>query len=116
VKLLVDTLQHVVLVPTPAVQSGAPGEFVYVVTPQKTASLRKVTIGPSDGKHTVITAGLNAGDTVVTDGMDRLSDGARIALPMTASAAAAAGQPQDTPAAARHGRHRDAGASAPAAQ
>lgn len=116
VTLLVDTLQHVVLVPTPAVQSGAPGEFVYVVTPQKTAALRKVTIGPSDGKHTVITAGLNAGDTVVTDGMDRLSDGAHIALPMAASAATASGQPQDTPAASRHGGHRGAGASAPAAQ
>ncbi|RSC99817.1 efflux RND transporter periplasmic adaptor subunit, partial [Pandoraea apista] len=108
VKLLVDTLQHVVLVPTPAVQSGAPGEFVYVVTPQKTAALRKVTIGPSDGKHTVITAGLNAGDTVVTDGMDRLSDGAHIALPVSASAATAPGQPQSTPAASRHGGHRGA--------
>ncbi|VVE87061.1 efflux RND transporter periplasmic adaptor subunit [Pandoraea bronchicola] len=116
VKLLVDTLRHVVLAPTPAVQSGAPGEFVYVVTPQKTAALRKVTIGPSDGKHTVITAGLNAGETVVTDGMDRLSDGAHIALPMAASAAAAPGQPPDTPAASRHGGHRGAGASAPAAQ
>ncbi len=116
VKLLVDTLQHVVLVPTPAVQSGAPGEFVYVVTPQKTAALRKVTIGPSDGKHTVITAGLNAGDTVVTDGMDRLSDGAHIALPVSASAATAPGQPQGTPAASRHGGHRGAGGSAPSAQ
>lgn len=115
VKLLVDTMQHAVLVPTPAVQSGAPGEFVYVVTPQKTAALRKVTIGPSDGKHTVITAGLNVGETVVTDGMDRLSDGAHIALPTPASApgaASGAGAPgsagSDEAHGARHGGHRGA--------
>ncbi|VVD75917.1 efflux transporter periplasmic adaptor subunit [Pandoraea capi] len=109
VKLLVDTLDHAMLVPTPAVQSGAPGDFVYVVTAQKTASLRKVTIGPSDGKHTVVTSGLNAGETVVTDGMDRLSDGAHIALPVAASSAAAS-----EPAGAhegRQGRHRNADAS-----
>lgn len=119
VKLLVDTLQHVVLAPTPAVQSGAPGEFVYVVTPNNTVSLRKVTIGPSDGKHTVITAGLNAGDTVVTDGMDRLSDGAHIALAGAASGAAGASPAGDGAASGHRGGHRPvtaSGASAPAAQ
>ncbi|VVD61806.1 multidrug transporter [Pandoraea aquatica] len=109
VKLLVDTMQHAVLVPTPAVQSGAPGDFVYVVTPQNTASLRKVTIGPSDGKHTVITAGLKADETVVTDGMDRLSDGAHIALPSTASGASAASSTEASTE--RHGGHRGAPAS-----
>ena len=37
-----------------------------------------VALGPSDGENTVIVSGLNAGDTVVTDGTDRLSDGAKI--------------------------------------
>ncbi|MGC7403231.1 efflux RND transporter periplasmic adaptor subunit [Pandoraea pneumonica] len=104
VTLLVNTLEHVVLVPTPAVQSGAPGEFVYVATAKDTASLRKVTIGPSDGKHTVITAGLNAGETVVTDGMDRLSDGAHISLPTPASGAAAAGGPAPASGAGQRGQ------------
>lgn len=107
VTLLVNTLEHVVLVPTPAVQSGAPGEFVYVATTKDTASLRKVTIGPSDGKHTVITAGLNAGETVVTDGMDRLSDGAHISLPTPASGAAAADGPAPASGAGQRG-HRGA--------
>ncbi len=80
VKLLVDTLENAVLVPTPAVQSGAPGDYVYLVNANHTVSVRKVTLGPSDGRHTVIAAGLAAGDTVVTDGMDRLSDGAHIRL------------------------------------
>lgn len=87
VKLLVDTLQHTVLVPTPAVQNGAPGDYVYLVNADQTVSVRKVTPGPSDGKNTAILAGLVAGQTVVTDGMDRLSDGAKIHLASTKHAA-----------------------------
>jgi len=88
VKLLVDTLQHAVLVPTPAVQSGAPGDYVYLVNADQTVSVHKVTPGPSDGENTVILAGLTAGQTVVTDGMDRLSDGAKIKLAAAKSAQA----------------------------
>ena len=80
VKLLVDTLQNVVLVPTAAVQSGAPGDYVYLVNADQSVSVHKVTPGPSDGKNTVILSGLTAGQTVVTDGMDRLSDGAKIKI------------------------------------
>ncbi|MBY0320472.1 MAG: efflux RND transporter periplasmic adaptor subunit [Reyranella sp.] len=78
VRLLVDTLHQAVLVPTAAVLSGAPGNYVYLVNKDNTASVRKVTLGPSDGQNTVIASGLDAGDTVVTDGTDRLSDGAKI--------------------------------------
>ncbi len=93
VKLLVDTLHNAVLVPTPAVQSGAPGDYVYLVNADDTVSVRKVTLGPSDGQNTVIASGLSAGQTVVIDGMDRLSDGAKIkqadARPAAAGSAAA---------------------------
>jgi multidrug efflux system membrane fusion protein len=78
VRLLVDTVHQAVLVPTAAVLSGAPGNYVYVVNKDDTASVHKVTLGPSDGQSTVIASGLNAGDTVVTDGTDRLSGGAKI--------------------------------------
>jgi membrane fusion protein, multidrug efflux system len=91
VRLLVDTLQNVVLVPTPAVQSGAPGDYVYLVNADQSVSVHKVTPGPSDGMNTVILTGLTAGQTVVTDGMDRLSDGAKIkiAAPKPATGAVA---------------------------
>ncbi len=46
VRLLVDTLQNAVLVPTPAVQSGAPGEYVYLVNADQSVSVHKVTPGP----------------------------------------------------------------------
>lgn len=92
VKLLVDTMQNAVLVPTPAVQTGAPGDYVYLVNANNTVSVHKITIGPSDGRNTVVLSGLESGNTVVTDGMDRLSDGAAIkaAPPKAASGATAA--------------------------
>ena len=97
VRLLVDTLHQAVLVPTASVLSGAPGNYVYLVSADKNSvSVHKVTPGQSDGQNTVITDGLKAGDTVVVDGTDRLSDGAKIkvapAQPTTA--------PQSPPTAA----------------
>ncbi len=80
IQLLVDTLHQAVLAPTPAVLSGAPGNYVYLVGKNDTVSVHKVKLGPSDGKNTVILDGLNAGDTVVTEGTDRLSDGAKITV------------------------------------
>src|SRR3984957_13189865 len=74
IKLLVDTLSQAVLVPTPAVLSGAPGNYIYLVNADDSVSVRKVTLGPSDGNNTAILSGLAVGDTVVIDGTDRLSD------------------------------------------
>lgn len=78
VKLLINTLHNAVLVPTSAIQTGAPGTFVYLVNGNNTVSVHKVTTGPSDGKNTVVLTGLSQGDQVATDGTDRLSDGAKI--------------------------------------
>ncbi|MFT4064486.1 efflux RND transporter periplasmic adaptor subunit [Paraburkholderia sp.] len=97
VKLLVDTLQNAVLVPTAAVQTGAPGDFVYLVNADNTVSVHKVKLGPSDGGNTVILSGLAVGNEVVTDGMDRLSDGAKI-QPTSAKPAAAASGAAGVPA------------------
>ncbi|HLX02471.1 MAG TPA: efflux RND transporter periplasmic adaptor subunit [Trinickia sp.] len=111
VKLLVDTMQNAVLVPTPAVQSGAPGDYVYLVNADSTVSVHKVTLGPSDGKHTVITSGLAAGNTVVTDGMDRLSDGVKIQVAQ-AKAAASGAAGASAPGGASHAQHRHAAGAA----
>lgn len=100
VKLLVDTLSPALLVPTSAVLSGAPGEYVYLANADGTASVHKITPGPSDGRNTAILSGLAAGDTVVIDGTDRLSDGARISVANTSTAAgSAAAAQQSRPAA-----------------
>jgi len=121
VKLLVDTLQNAVLVPTPAVQSGAPGDYVYLVGSDKTVSVHKITQGPSDGKNTVILSGLSAGQQVVTDGMDRLSDGAKIKIASAKSANPAEAGSADAPASSGtsasppHGKRKHGAASDPSA-
>jgi membrane fusion protein, multidrug efflux system len=101
VNLLVDTLQKAVLVPTPAVLSGAPGDYVYLVNADQTVSVHKVTPGPTDGKNTVILSGLAAGQMVVTDGTDRLSDGAKIKVGGAKPAAGGAAAPAPAPGAKR---------------
>ncbi|HUB92099.1 MAG TPA: efflux RND transporter periplasmic adaptor subunit [Dyella sp.] len=108
VQLLVDTLHNAVLVPTPAVQTGAPGDYVFLVNADDTASVHKVTLGPSNGQYTAILSGLSAGQTVVTDGTDRLSDGAKIRVAQAHPAAAgSAGTPASASSAgAAHGQGR----------
>ena len=80
VQLLVDTLRSVPLMPSAAVQRGAPGTFVYVVQPDSTVKAQPVTLGPSDGQTVSVTKGVEPGQQVVTDGADRLKDGAKVTL------------------------------------
>jgi multidrug efflux system membrane fusion protein len=78
VALLVHTLQNAVTVPTAAIQRGAPGTYVYLVNPDSTVSVRKITVGPTDGSMTAVDSGLSVGDRVVVDGADRLRDGLKV--------------------------------------
>ncbi|HLG85963.1 MAG TPA: efflux RND transporter periplasmic adaptor subunit [Alphaproteobacteria bacterium] len=86
--LLVTTLHDQTIVPTTAVQRGAPGTFVYVVNPaDDTVSVRPVKLGPTENDKVAIDSGLQPGDVVVTDGTDRLKDGAKVMLPGSQPAA-----------------------------
>src|SRR5262249_42069645 len=49
--------------------------------PDSTVSVRPVKLGVAQGEHQAIASGLALGDTVVTDGVDRLRDGAKVVLP-----------------------------------
>jgi multidrug efflux system membrane fusion protein len=77
-RMKLDTLHDVVIVPSAAVQRGSQGMFVYVVKPDNTVELRTVTLGPLDGQRQAINNGLRPGETVVTDGVDRLRPGAQV--------------------------------------
>ena len=84
IRLLVDTLQNQTVIPVSAVQRGADGTFVFVVSQQgqeKTANQRSVKLGVQDGDKVAILEGLKPGDTVVVDGADRLRDGAQVSIP-----------------------------------
>lgn len=81
VKLIVDTLQKTLILPSAAVQLGAPGNYVYVAKPDNTVALQKVKVGPADGERVAVVDGVSEGDKVVIDGVDRLRDGAKIKIP-----------------------------------
>ena len=76
-----QTLPNQTTVPSTAVQQGAEGEYVYVVNPNRTVSLRAVKTGVTDKAWVQVLKGVAPGDTVVVDGADRLSDGAQVSLP-----------------------------------
>jgi multidrug efflux system membrane fusion protein len=70
--------ERVVVAPSPAVQTSQTGSFVFVVQPDHTVASRQVQVGQSDERTAVITHGLNAGETVVTDGQLQLTPGAKV--------------------------------------
>jgi multidrug efflux system membrane fusion protein len=101
VQLLVNTMQDTNIVPSAAIQRGAPGTFVYLVKPDRTVTVQKVKLGPGDGQRVAVLDGLQPGESVVVDGADRLRDGAKITLAATSNPEGAApdtqqnkGQPQ----------------------
>jgi multidrug efflux system membrane fusion protein len=102
-RMKLDTLHDMVIVPSAAVQRGAQGMFVYVVKPDNTVELRTVTLGPLDGQRQAINNGLRAGETVVTDGVDRLRPGAQVEV---ASARPEAKPPAEKKGGGRRGQKK----------
>jgi multidrug efflux system membrane fusion protein len=80
VRVLLDTVRAAIVVPVTALRHGPEGDFVYVLNPDRTVSLRKVTTGQATVDQIAIASGLQAGEPVITEGGDRLKDGARVQL------------------------------------
>jgi len=77
-RLLVQTKTGVTLLPNAAVQRSGTSTFVYVVKPDRTVTVRKVTMGTTDAQRSEITSGLKPGEVVVTQGVDKLTEGALV--------------------------------------
>jgi len=81
-RLTVDTKKDVVTIPVAAIQYGTQGTFVYVVNDDDpknaTVSMKNISVGTIDGDTAEITSGVEEGDVVVIDGVDKLSDGAKV--------------------------------------
>lgn len=88
VMLTVSNLVQATVVPSQAVQTGQTGEFVFLVQPDQTVTNVPVATSVNSGGFTVITGGVNPGDTVVTDGQLRLAPGAKVAVKSPESAQA----------------------------
>ncbi len=78
VRLKVNTLQDAVVIPPAALQMGNEGHFVWVVNSDNKVSKKSVVAGLQDSEKVVVSAGLEAGERVVTDGLDRLTEGAKV--------------------------------------
>jgi multidrug efflux system membrane fusion protein len=93
VRLLVDTLKQVTVIPTGAVQRGPNGTFVYVVDADNKATMRPIKVRRQDENQTVVESGVKPSDKVVTTGFARLTDGAKVTLGSNNPPAAAGAQP-----------------------
>jgi multidrug efflux system membrane fusion protein len=82
VQVLLDTVRGAIVVPVSALRHGSGGDFVYVLNvADHTVAQRPVTRGQATVDKVAITAGLQEGEQVITEGADRLKDGARVTLP-----------------------------------
>jgi multidrug efflux system membrane fusion protein len=105
VKLLIDTLRQVMVVPSAAVQRGPNGTFAYVANDDNTVTVHPVTVAQQDDIEAVVAAGIDDGERVVTTGFSQLTDGAKIAigtqenLERPAGSERRRGPPRETPSA-----------------
>jgi len=76
--LLLETRKNSTVVPTAAILRGPQGAFVYAVKPDSTVEARTVAISLTQGNTTVVASGVAPGDTVVTDGQDKLQTGSKV--------------------------------------
>jgi len=77
-RLLVDVKRKAVLVPVAAVQHGPDTTFVFVVNEDDTVQTRNVVAGTIEAGVASIDKGLSPGETVVTEGVDKLQHGAKV--------------------------------------
>jgi multidrug efflux system membrane fusion protein len=113
VRLLIDTLKQVVVIPTGAVQRGPNGTFVFVVKDDNTAAIRPVTISQQDETQAVVTQGVQPAERVVTTGFARLTDGSPVTVsaPGETPTPAAAGAPARRSGTGGERRRRQDGAA-----
>lgn len=78
IKMQVETLQNAVVIPTAALQMGNEGHYVWILSDDNKVSKHNVTVGMQDSKQVVIESGLAANTKVITDGVDKLTDGTTV--------------------------------------
>src|SRR5689334_18063313 len=111
IRLLVDTLKQVVVIPTGAVQRGPTGTFVYVVKDDSSVAMRPIAVQKQDEIQTVVKSGLEADERVVTTGFVRLTEGSKVVVGsanVTPTPAESARPPRNG-----HKRQRQQGSNAP---
>ena len=78
VTVLLKSETGAIVVPSPAIQTGQNGSYVYVIKPDSTVESRTVSVERTQGTLSVVAKGLSPGEQVVTDGQLRLTPGTRV--------------------------------------
>jgi membrane fusion protein, multidrug efflux system len=105
-KLKLKVLENAIVVPSVAVQEGANGSYVYLVTPENTAKIASVSVVQEGERQAVIASGVTPGDLVITAGFASVQDGSKVKVEMAAEAAATAAE-NGSGGAPAHARQRD---------
>jgi multidrug efflux system membrane fusion protein len=95
VEIDLDVRPNTVMIPTVAIQSGQDGPFVFVVTPERKADMRKIELAGIQGDRAALASGVNEGERVIVEGQMRLVDGANVT---EGTPAAGAAKPRETQA------------------
>ena len=111
VTLVLTIMKDAVVVPSPAVQKGQRGDFVYVVKPDQTVGMQPVTVSMTLDDSVVLSEGVQPDDRVVTDGQLRLSPGAKVEIKAGVGGGSATDSPASGPGAG--GGHVPAGSNGP---
>ena len=113
VRVLMDTRRQVVVVPTAAIQRGPNGTLVYVLRDDSTVTVRPVKLSQQDEIQSVIDAGLQAGERVITTGFARLTEGTAVTVSSAEDSGDAARSNQPRAEGTGGGRPEDTGQAAP---
>jgi multidrug efflux system membrane fusion protein len=95
IHLLLETRKNATVMPSAAVQQGPQGSFVYLLKPDKTVTVRPVSIGAAQGNVVQVASGVAINDVVVTDGQDKLQENSKVE-PHQQAAAKVAQHPVNT--------------------
>jgi multidrug efflux system membrane fusion protein len=79
-RLLLDVRRNAVIIPTAAIQRSPQSTFVYVIKPDSTAEVRTITTSLTEGDEAAVDSGLEAGENVVIDGVDKLQQGTKVTM------------------------------------
>jgi multidrug efflux system membrane fusion protein len=116
IRLRVQSLRDATVIPSAAVQRASFGTFVYVVKPDNTVTIRRITLGPTEGNKVAVSEGLTTGEQVVLEGVDDLTENAKIEIIGEGGPGAGAGGPRPSgPRTGTGGAAAGAGAGGPPA-
>jgi membrane fusion protein, multidrug efflux system len=78
IRLRVNTLEDAIVIPSAAVQRASFGTFVYAVKPDSTVTIKRIALGPAEDDRVAVTSGLDGSERIVLEGVDELTEGAKV--------------------------------------